>query len=497
MPPPPAGSDTAPPPTTTKPLPSLSIALTNVVQRAADRATDGQRMYGPIAALWDKYLESDEVRSLPARLRSPLTALCADISNTANKHFDAFIKGSHPPRPTKENAATAATTTTTTSPLASNPPSSSPTYAQAAASTTTRGPASQPTNPRLARVVRPDTRLFVRLGIFHKARQAGAYALCVALKEGLGEQATLLKEVQRVNTGFALCTDSLEDLAALEKSIDIITRLIGECTIERQSKWTTYRLDNIPRTVNLLNGSCVISADYLTKSIAEATGQTPIRTTETSQSIQSNLYNTSWFVNFNSEPHTPIPRTLRILGVTATASLVSFKPKTIQCTRCFQWHNARSCTRAQRCRTCGSNNHSVENHTTSCITAKPHSCPARCIHCGGPHPADDLNCPLRRTHKGPLSKSQREDITKEQKAARTRACASANCQKANPNDIPMGESLFAPTPTTPTRTTSPAMPISTPATRFRPVELTNTPVTRPRLGESTNRFTPLFKEYKH
>ena len=54
-------------------------------------------MYGPIAALWDKYLESDEVRSLPTRLRSPLTALYADISNTANKHFDAFIKGSHPP----------------------------------------------------------------------------------------------------------------------------------------------------------------------------------------------------------------------------------------------------------------------------------------------------------------------------------------------------------------------------------------------------------------
>jgi hypothetical protein len=43
----------------------------------------------------------------------------------------------------------------------------------------------------------------------------------------------------------------------------------------------------------------------------------------------------------------------------------------------------------------------------------------------------------------------------------------------------MGESLFAPTSTTPTHTTSPAMPTSTPATRFRPVELTNTPVLAP------------------
>jgi hypothetical protein len=118
--------------------------------------------------------------------------------------------------------------------------------------------------------------------MFHKARQAGAFALFVALKARLGEQPTLLKEVQAVKTGFALCMDSLEDLTALEKSVDTMTQLIGECTIERQSKWITYRLDNIPRTVNLLNGSCVIGADYLSKSILEITGQTPIRTAETS-----------------------------------------------------------------------------------------------------------------------------------------------------------------------------------------------------------------------
>jgi hypothetical protein len=266
-----------------------------------------------------------------------------------------------------------------------------------------------------------------------------------------------------------------------------MTQLIGECTIERQSKWTTYRLDNIPRTVNLLSGSCIIGADYLARSISEITGQTPIRTAETSQSIQSGLYNTSWFVNFETESHTPIPKTLRVLGVVATASLVTFKPKTIQCTRCFQWHNTRCCSRAQRCRICGSNNHTEENHTTQCTTTKPHSCPARCMHCGGPHPADDCNCPLRLTHKGPLSKSQREAITRTQKEARTRACAGVNCSKAKadyiPTDTPMeGEptGLTIPTPTTPTRTMSLALPVSTPATRFRPVE-------------STNRFIPLLK----
>jgi hypothetical protein len=151
-----------------------------------------------------------------------------DILATANRHFDAFIKGSHPPRPAKENTAT------TASPSSSpNPPSSSPTYAQAATTATHKPTVRQPAKLRLARSKRPDTRLFVRLGSFHKARQAGAFALFVALQDRLGEQATLLKEVQVVKTGFALCTNSLEDLTALEKSANIITQLISECTIER------------------------------------------------------------------------------------------------------------------------------------------------------------------------------------------------------------------------------------------------------------------------
>jgi hypothetical protein len=173
-------------------------------------------------------LQSNEVRKLLARLCSPLIALCIDILATANRHFDAFIKGSHPSRPAKENI------TTTASPSSlPNPPSSSPTYVQAATTATHKPTVHQPVKLRLARSKRPDTCLFVCLRSFHKARQVGAFALFVALQDRLGEQATLLKEVQAVKTGFALCTNSLEDLTALEKSANIITQLIGECTIER------------------------------------------------------------------------------------------------------------------------------------------------------------------------------------------------------------------------------------------------------------------------
>jgi hypothetical protein len=279
--PPIASTDTAP---TTKPLPSLSHALTNVVQRATDRANGSQRMYGPIAALWDEYLESDEVRKLPVRLRSPIRALCKDISAMANRHFNAFIKGTHSPSPLDESTATNTSQRTVLQPsnipsnIALNSASPLSTYAQAA-SATVCGQSSREQflacrQSEKLQPTRPDTRLFVCLRLFHKARTAGAYALLTALKSRLGEQATLLKEVQAVKSEFALCTNSLEDLTALEKSIVLIGQSIGDYTIERQTKWTTYRLDNIPRTVNTYNRSCIVNADYLTTTILDTTGQT-------------------------------------------------------------------------------------------------------------------------------------------------------------------------------------------------------------------------------
>src|SRR5271165_1111449 len=318
-----ASRDTAP---TTKLLPSLSHALTNVVQRATDRANDSQLIYGPIAALWDEYLQSDEVRKLPARHRNPLIALCKDISATANRHFDAFIKGTHPPRPLDESTAT---NTSSHMLQPSHTPSPPTTYAQAASTAARKQPTARRPQPATPRPVRPDTRLFVRLGQNHKAREAGAFAIYLALKGRLGEHSSLLKEVQAVKSGYALCTDSLEELTALERFTGLITESIGDCTTERQSSWTTYRLDNVLRTVNTLDGLCQVCADGITNAIFEITSQKPIWTIKTLQSVYNNLYNTSWFISFKSLTYTLIPRTLQMFGVAATASVATFKPKTI------------------------------------------------------------------------------------------------------------------------------------------------------------------------
>ena len=86
------------------------------------------------------------------------------------------------------------------------------------------------TNP-----TRLDTCIFVQISPEHSARAAGAFAVFTALKRSLGEHAPLLKEVLSVRTGFALCTDSMESLTALESHTDTMTKTISNCKIKRQA----------------------------------------------------------------------------------------------------------------------------------------------------------------------------------------------------------------------------------------------------------------------
>jgi hypothetical protein len=465
--------------------PPLTFALANVVERATKRAIDGQRIFSPIATLWDEYLESEAVRALPQGLRPPLLRLCKDISTLATRHFDAYIKGSSLPRLTDTPPANTTPEVIPPPPpaaasapaLTSNTPPQPRTYAQAATD-----PSSQPLSSRMRYLERtrpvhsprPETRLFVRVGTLHRMRQYGSYAILQSLKGVLGTDAPVLKEIQATKTGFALCTDSLTDLETLEKQSDRLASAIQDCKIERQTKWTTYRIDNIPRTIQTLEGLRAVDSTILFQEIKEATQQAPVQIVQTTQSTQNNLPNSCWLASFESESHTRLDKTLRILGTRAIAIPIVRKPKIIQCIRCYQWHNARICTRTERCRICGSNNHTESGHKP-CIPSTfftNHTCPPRCLHCGGPHPADDRNCPLRPTHKGLKPQPERLANQSTMKAARKRAVVSAGCKADTQTS-----SKSPTTPTTPTRARSPSIPASIPSTRFRP--------------GSSNRFAPL------
>jgi hypothetical protein len=151
-------------------------------------------------------------------------------------------------------------------------------------------------------------------------------------------------------------------------------------------------------------------------------------------------------MHFLTDSHQPLPRTLRILGTTVSLHKIAYKPKVIQCTNCFQWHNARTCSRRPYCRICGSNQHAKAKHTPNCIALSPYQCLAKCLYCGGPHPADDCNCPFRLTLKGPpKTKLQVEAITRDSKAAKSRAVAIAKCCRAPIIDVLMEEHLIYPT----------------------------------------------------
>jgi hypothetical protein len=184
-------------------------------------------------------------------------------------------------------------------------------------------------------------------------------------------------------------------------------------------------------------------------------------------------------VHFLADAHKAIPRFLRILGTVVPTHEVKTKPKTIQCTRCYQWHNTRTCGRPQHCNICGSYGHSADTHTSSCNATAPHQCPPKCLHCKGPHPADDLSCPLRPVPLHPKTKPETAAILKASKAARKRAIAAANCVHAPATDVVMTSSR----PVTPTRS---------------PVRLATAPSTRPAHRffdpRSPNALSPLANE---
>jgi hypothetical protein len=453
------------------PPPLLSKALTDAVRASTKRAQDGQIIFSPIAALWDEYQQSDTVRKLPLRLRKPMELLCKEIATLATSHFDAYIKGIRPnthlaraPNPSQETRALppavtvpktyASVTATPTAPSQSPPKTTTTMHAKPNKS---------------AHLPRPDTRLFIRIDTNHPARKAGPFAVFTALKEKLGLDSKLLQEVQEVKSGFALVTGSLEALTALELRAPEIRDQIENCIVERQPLWTTYRLTNIPRTVTTLNGigtfvSHTVTDQILTEAIQYATKQSITKALETKDSTESGSFHTTWLVSFDTTTHQPLSRTLRILGTSVYSAVLVYKPKTIQCTKCFRWHNARTCVRPQHCRICGSSTHQEEQHSTRCGTTSPHSCPARCLHCGGPHPADYPNCPLRpgKTRK---SKAERSAILETTKLARKRACQSANCTErterteqpeTEPNSSPFTSSFSHTQPSTLRPTTPPA-----------------------------------------
>ncbi|EED24660.1 hypothetical protein TSTA_080150 [Talaromyces stipitatus ATCC 10500] len=169
----------------------LQTALLESTSAATTRASEGQKIFSPIAVFLDKH--RSQTTGLAPHLLRALTALSDDLASVAQQHFNAYISGL--------NQSTYATITQ---------------YAPVKSTPTTHPKASIKKPMPLVKQPLPDIRLFVCLPADHAARKMEAYAIYSSLQSQLNLNSAALKEVQATKTGFALCPSSPEALLALE-----------------------------------------------------------------------------------------------------------------------------------------------------------------------------------------------------------------------------------------------------------------------------------------
>ncbi|EED11848.1 conserved hypothetical protein [Talaromyces stipitatus ATCC 10500] len=276
----------------------LQTVLLESTSTATTRASEGQKIFSPIAVFLDKH--RSQTTGLAPHLLRALTALSDDLALVAQQHFNAYISGilttfilpALSPTPSSSP---------TLNPLPPSPPPSRPpsglnqsTYATITQhalvkSTPTTHPKVSIKKPMpLVKQPFPDIWLFVRLPADHAARKMEAYAIYSSLRSQLNLNSAALKEVQATKTGFALCPSSPEALLALEAQKETISAFFVNCQIERSSRWVSYRVTNVPRKIGqILDGQyslIPVNPTLLSLEISETTGLKPISISETTTS---------------------------------------------------------------------------------------------------------------------------------------------------------------------------------------------------------------------
>lgn len=229
-------------------------------------------------------------------------------------------------------------------------------------------------------------------------RAHSGYALRTILKFKLGSDGDLISNILQIKTGFALCP-SKGNTDALGKKITTVN-FFGDARIEKASPWTSDRISHVPRSLGTINEDLEhylipVTTDALLTVVTVAAGTSPITVTP-SRNNEANPESsfTSWIVRF-SESYNRLSRTLYLFGCRTNTRILPQRKTVRQCSRCWLWHNSRVCVSPQRCRLCGSTQHTESDHANLCSAPARHVCLPKCIPCHGPHPADHEKCKLR------------------------------------------------------------------------------------------------------
>lgn len=270
-----------------------------------------------------------------------------------------------------------------------------------------------------------DHRLFVRVPEGHPAQKLSPYALMLKLNGFLKEN--IIREIQVIKTGFAICPMSVQARDILYNRITELETYLsadGTCKVEKPTRLKSYLLSGIPTSFTGFDGSDLaqikITGEVIAEALQSLTNIAPVSIlTPRNFEGSEHLSQRNWVVLFPEET-AKLSRVLPLFGVHVYTKLLQKKHKTPQCGKCFGWHNERTCIRNPRCRICGSIQHDEKGHTP-CDPTRPHQCPPKCANCHGPHPADSLECLIRPRKDQKLpSKSEIAHIRQVASAARMR-----------------------------------------------------------------------------
>ncbi|KHJ34831.1 hypothetical protein EV44_g4245 [Erysiphe necator] len=212
---------------------SLTEILMSTTSAAEKRTQEAKLIFQKIATILDEARDKIE---LPEQLQKPYRDFIANLNIVARRHFERHVKDTPRPPPPYATSSIKQTSSIPAIPLNKTvlvaPPKKS-TYAAV-----TKAPA-----PR----IQQDNRLFVRVPPGHTALKMSPYAVMLDLNSFLKE--TLIREIQVIKTGFAICPTSItarDILYSRTEEIEAYLSTQGQCKVEKPTKPKAYLLSGIP-----------------------------------------------------------------------------------------------------------------------------------------------------------------------------------------------------------------------------------------------------------
>jgi len=249
--------------------------------------------------------------------------------------------------------------------------------------------------PRMPKSTQPEKlpRLFLRLPKDHPARQASTHATMEVLRKHLdGTCSSAVKEIQQVPSGLAIWPKDGLGLRLLAERRETLETLIQGAKTETEQAWAVFVLPNAPLDYTGYDGAQVPINDQMAlDEFKLQTGLLPLKFYRSNKTPHSS---TLVMATHEAQAHT-VPQWVHLFGKNIQIKRKIPRARIEQCTRCWDYHNPRTCSRSRRCRVCSRKDHTEETHPHS----NANESELYCTNCCRPSPADHPDCPARPTLK--------------------------------------------------------------------------------------------------